>query len=505
MEKNEEQSPDFEKFISGYKPKTIFWKSWKGFSAIMVGGASVLGILYLLLKPSSSESVIHPFINPPLKGVDVEYSQYKLRPGFDTILKYEKGSNISVPANSFVDVNGKIIQESVEIKYREFHDAADFFVSGIPMSYDSAGIEYHFESAGMLEILCFSNGKQVYPNPLVQIKVNMLSDNPGDRFLNYYLDTAKKSWTYISSGKASKSVDKHKISSEIKVQPKVEEAPLPPCKIDSGLYSFDIAYDKKEFPELASYENVRFEVSADDKNFDPEYASKTWDAVNIEKSRDKKNYKVTFTSGQESHVFIVNPVFEGAAYTKAKELFELRLLTYKGALNTRNKEEQKQKQKEDSLYKVQYFKVTNANNRYDMKTANENARGIMETQLFRIFTISRFGVWNSDYAKNVPQGLVAKAKFMDQDLKKIELGRVYHLEKGVKRIITYSFSQYMHFSYNPSEKNLVMGVTWDNKLAIFNTDDFAKLKLRGDTASFAMKVFTHPIKNVNEVRALLKL
>lgn len=45
----------------------------------------------------------------------------------------------------------------VKITYREFADPIDFFVSGIPMEYDSAGRKYNFESSGMCEINAYKD------------------------------------------------------------------------------------------------------------------------------------------------------------------------------------------------------------------------------------------------------------------------------------------------------------------------------------------------------------
>ncbi|HRD40305.1 MAG TPA: hypothetical protein PLC65_16880, partial [Bacteroidia bacterium] len=71
-------------------------------------------------------------------------------------------SKIKVPQNAFVNKAGPDIIGDVEIQYREMHDQADIIASGIPMTYDSAGTKYHFESAGMFDIKASQNGEQVF-------------------------------------------------------------------------------------------------------------------------------------------------------------------------------------------------------------------------------------------------------------------------------------------------------------------------------------------------------
>jgi hypothetical protein len=102
-----------------------------------------------------------PCINPPLDGVNVPYTTYKIMAEKSAILDFKTGSKIEIPKNVFVDENGKSLKGEVELRYREFHDPVDFFVSGIPMTFDSAGVRYQFKSAGMMEMLAYQNGKPV--------------------------------------------------------------------------------------------------------------------------------------------------------------------------------------------------------------------------------------------------------------------------------------------------------------------------------------------------------
>ncbi|HXC06817.1 MAG TPA: hypothetical protein VNZ86_18795, partial [Bacteroidia bacterium] len=108
-------------------------------------------------------------IAPPMPKADIPYQHYKVDAAQGGEFKTDKGSRIRVPQGAFADASGKALNGQVELRFREFHDPVDFFLSGIPMCYDSAGVRYQFESAGMVELLGFKDGKPVYILPGKQV------------------------------------------------------------------------------------------------------------------------------------------------------------------------------------------------------------------------------------------------------------------------------------------------------------------------------------------------
>src|SRR5580698_4924840 len=72
------------------------------------------------------------FIKPPLAGVDVPFKEYKVDAEKGDTIFYKTGSIILFPPNAFVDENGNLIKGEVQIKYREFTNPIDLYLSGIP-------------------------------------------------------------------------------------------------------------------------------------------------------------------------------------------------------------------------------------------------------------------------------------------------------------------------------------------------------------------------------------
>ena len=137
-----------------------------------------------------------PCIHPPVKKLDIPSDAYYCKNEVGGEFRHSSGSTIAIPKNAFVDINGNSLKGEIELRYREFHDPIDFILSGIPMTYDSAGTEYTFESAGMIEIYGYQNGKPVELADGKQIRIEMHPKDGSSRFNLYELDTSSGDWEY---------------------------------------------------------------------------------------------------------------------------------------------------------------------------------------------------------------------------------------------------------------------------------------------------------------------
>ncbi|HSY76002.1 MAG TPA: hypothetical protein VK890_04050, partial [Bacteroidia bacterium] len=269
----------------------------------------------------------HPYINPPVKGVNVPYKAYSVDATKGGTLTYNN-SKLIIPAAAFCDENGKDITGKVDIKYREFRNALDFFTSGIPMTYDSAGKQYTFESAGMLDVRGYQNGRPVYIKTGKDIKVAMITTQKNISYNVYQLDTVKQNWNYVSSSKGVPIPGKHAtikdsaaaipapeqqqvqqiqndIASIKKDEAKLEKAkPFEPKKATPGKNTFDIEADAKDYPELALYKNLLWEPDPSDNSYKPAWSTITWEDANLSRNTDGTTYNFTVKKGSESHSFM---------------------------------------------------------------------------------------------------------------------------------------------------------------------------------------------------------
>ena len=472
---------------------------------------SLASIAVVVIVPKSVEKAVtiskQTVVAPPLKNVDIPFKNYTVDAKRSSKIRYfNTGSAITIPDSAFVDSNGEIIKGKVDIKYREFHDPADFFVSGIPMTYDSAGEKYHFESAGMLELLAFQYGKPVYLNPERKITVEMLSKQTDDKFNIYKFNPLQGNWSYVHKDKAIP------ISSEIKDTKETEKmldlynnklSKLKqskqnitlPLKSNPNKYHFDIETDSAEFPELSTYKGVAFEVDDSQKEFNPLYASTTWNNVELEKGKSQGSYLMTLIKGRESVAFEALPVLEGKDYEQALDI-------YKSQLKARKNKEAKLQRSIDSL-----FIELNDERVFQNNAAKANLSAFnpyqMETMVRRVFQISGFGIWNSDCPSALPKGEVFAATYKDSLGNQHIFNTVYLVEKGRNAMFTlYSSAP---ITFDPKKKNCLWAITADNKIAVFKEADFEKIKIEGGKSTLKMTIIDEPVKNEKDVRKVLNI
>lgn len=137
---------------------------------------------------------IYNFVKPPIAGLDVERKNYSINSGIDNVLVSPSGTKILIPADAFIDQEGKSVKGSIILNYREFRDPVDFLVSGIPMKYKSDGVVNDFESAGMFEITASTNQQPLNLAPGKQIKMNFVSTSPDSTYNFYSYNDSVGNW-----------------------------------------------------------------------------------------------------------------------------------------------------------------------------------------------------------------------------------------------------------------------------------------------------------------------
>lgn len=399
---------NFDKFYSGYSASAK--TSWltKGMKIFLGGTVTTVVIvtatfvIYKSIKHKDSEAS-QAFINPPLPELNTRSDEFMVDNSKDTTIVYKTGSVIYVPANSFKTKEGKDAKKKVKIKYREFHDQVDQIFSGIPMNYDSAGIIRPFESAGMFEVLAFEDDSiPVYLKEGKTLKVNLLSHNEENKFNVYYLDTVAKRWDLNGSETRRHKEELDKLSKEkeeflSKHNLLDPNKLITPKKANPILNNFTIDYDKEEFPELAVYDGIKFEVSRNDPNYTSEFKNTVWEDVIVSRHPNEKNYILTFKIGKQSTSITVSPVFDETNFELALKEYEKIKIHHSRIV----------KAKADSLSRLE----TDAESHL-MRSNYKNERFeayIQAGSIYRSIVVGTMGVWNFDkplnnsqiYAKNM--------------------------------------------------------------------------------------------------------
>jgi hypothetical protein len=569
------QRKDFDSVLKTHlkASKPFFKKPWF-LSSVVVATVAIVGAVFLL-KDTASNQIIDkenqlvdnnannsgnkaleefykqeenkPCIAPPIEGLNVPFTVFKVNAAKGAELKFKTGSSIKIPKNAFVDLDGNIVKGDLEIRYREFHDVAEIFVAGIPMTYDSAGTRYHFESAGMLQIEGYQNGKKVNIAPDKKINIEMASKDTDPKYNLYELDTIKNNWTCLGKDKIIKKEESTKTTTtttnnnnnnnnkdiivweqpkpnseifaiekqktEIKVERDQKIAALPnpvmeakkPVKANTEKYIFNIDVNPKEFPELSVYKGMLFEVTDETKGFTKSMYNGTWDDAKIKEGTKKgENYILTLERQGKSLDVIVKPVFEGKDYEAAMKVYQEKFEKYSTALVKRKEDEKKIE--EDYKAKMAAIAKREEEMEKKIKEAEANLFNQMDTQqkVYRAFAVSGFGVYNCDNPIAYPKETVCTANLVTDKNVKLQIYEVYLVDKSKNALFTYAKNPIAQFSYNPGAQNILWTVE-NGVLYYALPEDFNSFKSSGKMTSIYMKKPDKKFNSIEEFKTFFNI
>lgn len=516
-----------------------WWKDKKvRYTSVIAGTAVICTITYFALfnssqKQNTNDKIITQkeqgagnnkqdarlFVQPPSQKLAIPYSTYKINNSNGGEINHLTSSKIKVPKNSFVDKNGKDVIGDVTIEYREFHDKGDIISSGIPMNYDRSGIKLNLESAGMFDIKGSQNGEAVFIKQGSRVNVELASANNENRFNQYFLDTIEKNWTYLKKDELLKSPkinttsgnehhsaikpeDKQKLEilkrqvlviipkriDSVKVVYTTKVAQLPKTKEPAkpsqptGKPTFYIDGSQDEFPELAAFDKVIFEVGDENSNYTKSMHDVTWSDVKVSEGPQKgKNYLLTLTYRSRVEKLVVYPVLSGADFEKAQKKYQQKFSEYKALSENRVANEKKFMAEMEAKQKV-YLAEIDKNNRLivelsrqrDLNNLNNNFNGMNNaTRAMRVFSVSRFGIYNSDCPHAIPDSNIMAPQFVLNDNGKvISPDLIYLVDHTGNMVYTFSNTNLTKISFNPASVNSFV-VFVRNKMYLCGKNSFA--------------------------------
>lgn len=487
---------DFDSFYKGVqaKGKAFYQKSWFWAST----GLASLAVIAVFMfgdsnneiatgadvsnenKPSAIVAKEEPFINPPFDGLSVEGDVFKVDANKGGIFKNRFGSILRIPALAFLSRKGKTIKnQTVDVKFTEYKDVADQIISGIPMTYDSAGTKYMFSSAGMVEIRGYIGDSAVTLNPEKSIEVEMQSNNSSNEYNFYCLNEKEKKWDYKGKDSIGHSEDGKLSDKELQTQiPEIKESdivipdnfveaelqkapeyhkrkkkriaiqteiddltqatPVKPTKGDDDAKKFSLDIIEKENPELMPYKDVQFQL-AEGEVINPQHTSQNWNNVDVIKTEGNE-VLITFskTNSHQKIQYKAIPVLTGKAFEEAHKAYMEHASKIKGKRSELAsiekqikfmKKRAKQGSVKKALVKAQLERLERIAT--IEKTHFENRK--TTEKVTRFFTASNFGVFNCD--KAVKMGptrtpLITGIRFK----KDVNETVVFHVFKGINGI-----------------------------------------------------------------------
>ncbi|NOQ71295.1 MAG: hypothetical protein GQ574_04805 [Crocinitomix sp.] len=269
----------------------------------------------------SNETTETSCIQPPLEGDFVNDVTFKIDPLVENNLETMNGSNFTIPANALVDAAGEPVTEEVEITFNQYHSIPDIITSGIPMSYDTLGESYTFESAGMFSLDGTCNDAPVFVKDGAAIAMNLASDLGEDEPFNFYeLDENQGDWTYEHS------------DSPIANNPRFEREkyiPLKPEPVSEDAFVLDIDFDLSNYDELKVFSGIVWEYTGTDDSLDPRknaiVSKNRWTDFDLEPTNERAyEYYMTMKNKTRSFTTKCTAALDGEDLDLAMAEFEIK-------------------------------------------------------------------------------------------------------------------------------------------------------------------------------------
>ena len=398
-----QSKPSFNSIYSKFASlsgKMFFTKSMFYWASGLVVVSSIAALLILntnkaddnnkiAVKNTTDSTKTKAYVEAPINDINIKYKSHNLNADRSSQISTCKGSKISIPENAFVYEDGTPVEGEVTLKYREFNNPVEIFRSGIPMTYDSAGTEYVFESAGMIELLAFKNDKSLKLAKGKTLEVALKSDNNEDRFNVYYLDTNKRNWVYEgrdicenipktkNENLTAKPVEKREVAIEEKIIEK--ETPrkeiIKPVLASKNATIFKVDYNTNDFPELSVYKSLLFEIADNSFKFNKDLYTVNWDNILLKRTNSKDLYTITLQKRDSIVSFTARPVFNKAQYEEAMRVYT---------------EETKIEQKVRRPRAENQIAATTLTNSFVSGLGDKNTST-------RTFEVNTMGIWNCDH------------------------------------------------------------------------------------------------------------
>lgn len=456
-------------------------------------------------EQTASRVATHRSIAPPFADAAPKFRHFAVSSSKAEQIRLENGTIIAIPASAFVDVNGKPVSGIVDIAYREFRNAADILLSGIPMVYDSAGQAHWFQSAGMMEIRASQQQQQLEVAAGKSLEVAMISAVSGD-FNNYYFDEKNGAWDYLSTNASSATLTPAaqtpiRTAAATDLPEDMNEPTLPPDAATPKAVQFNFTVDYSKFAHLAKYENVVWEYAGFEAEgtINPEknkwIFTKIWKSAVVDKFGAKPNaFVLTLLDDKEKATKVaVKPVLGEKPHAQAMTEYAA----------TKNKYEMWLKELAKRGLTPESLAAARETKREAKMTDSEITQ--------RAFSVAQMGVYNCDRILHLSdrQELLVNVELNEEGGKRLNTSNItgfYLVDRTIQGAFYYTpgsgFMQWDKFVFAGKHENMVLAIDKDGGILVCEPASFRGTASEGKGKSKMTLVLHHTGKKVTSSRQL---
>lgn len=540
-----EQHKDFAALLDKYKAEKSPVKQKKRASmrVVWIGltTAVAAAIAYLLIiKPFGTEVdtdalfaaqevyfADKAFVQAPIPSAEPGFTQKTMAAEKGGAYDLNAGLKLVVPEMAFMDDRGREITGEIQLEYREMHDPVDFFLTGVPMYFDSLGQHYQMESAGMIEVYCFQDGKPIQLAPDKKIKVELVSkvvfsgESLTDNFSLFYLDTVQRRWvqsdlplqqeiiyatTEDESGRDQVNQLQLLAEAEAKTIAQAEQAnPMPEKPVNrfekpSSAPSFELRPDdmgEMDAETRAILENEELTGVwwiAKGQSYDLSVLQAKWPKMQL-RYRNQNLYEMTLSAGDSSLQLLIQPVLIGPELEAANKKYREDLADYNSTLQSWDQELTARKEViRDSFALVRQQLLRNQSAGTDTKL-----RGTIKST----FEVDAFGIWNCDRLL-APGTKKIIDKLEDQNGRLYQNHTAYLLDANKNTIYQFYAGEKALLEVPESEDILIWVVDKNDKMAVLRKPVGRKDLMDDSVETLQLEWQDILVDQPNDLRVLLK-
>lgn len=375
----------------------------------------------------------------PINDLRIEPVTFSFSTEKDKVIELETGSKLFIPANSFIDIEGNPIVGEVKLNFNEYHSFGEVMLSGLPMIYDSAGVDQQMITGGMFKIEAYQHGEELFLAKDKRIKVDINSKTGVERMNFYQLNENSGDWTYKQAGTGIKK--KRNILEDIETE-----------TIKNDDYSLlDIPLKTNHLKELEGKTIVGWKTKRKLTTKVQNQLKFSLVGSELTATKTENQYRLVITKpitkeSNEQFEIIVEPYFIEQAVQDSKEV----------------KEDYKRNVREIDDY-------------IDRVAKNEVVRSI---------EIASMGVYNWDYLyhRECTKQLECRLNFPNHT--NSDFVNIFTICPEDNAVIRLNFKTQGHYVYDPTKRNCIVAITKDNRVYYIPNDAFVEQRKENKLLDF---------------------
>lgn len=510
--------------------------------AYVVSAAAAAVVLLLFVPGLFQNDALTPesyfasqdFVSAPVPELNIDYEVKTVADAHrGGVIDYPSGSRLVIPAAAFMDERGKLIGGEVEIHYRELHDYIDFFVSGIPMAYDSLGMQRYLTSAGMVEVFAEKNGRRLSLAPGKAVQVELRSEvTVSDYFTlpNYYvylLDTVNRTWEYQNIDILQFAEDEEwepgatdspqrrwqqelrwleadydLALQELQQNNPVPAAPIAPRQATGNRPTLELDFINGGLPLDPSsdlqaddlnylHAGTIWEILPESPEVDPRAFRVEWEQVKLRRL-NAQQFELTLQHRANEETLLVAPVLLGEDYQRALNKYEQEQAAYEAQVAVRERQISEER---DSIQAM--FTARKAELQATLSDQLNSRPGPLRRKVINRFVVTTFGIWNCARPTTAPETVTGVNYVLDNG-EAIENTTAYVVNEAQNTIFRYLASSTAPVGIMPAADNLLWIVDEQGGISVAHLD-----QPFGEGSDLVLETVSPPVQNRADLREAL--